>query len=175
LRPKIAVSIRLARQSDAGNLAALSTYVWLHSYANDGVRASYSKYIFEAFAPEKFEAAISDPGQQIWIWEEKKSLVAYLKLSTDSPCSDFPGCNAEISTLYVHPHFAGQGIGSALLKSSRDYCRECGFAHVWLSVHRENRQACNFYRKHHFSKIGSIMFELDDGSHENFVFLNSIS
>ena len=104
------MAIRPARKSDAKNLVALSIYVWLHTYAKDGVRASYSKYILQAFTPEKFEAALSDPDQQIWVWEENKSLVAYLGLSTDSPCPDFPGCNVEIVTLYVH-----QGVGSALL------------------------------------------------------------
>ncbi len=78
-------------------------------------------------------------------------------------------------TLYVHPHFAHQGIGSALLQTARDYCGERGISHFWVSTNRENQQACKFYQKHHFTKIGTLMFELDDGHHEIFVFLNSIS
>ena len=169
------MAIRLARLSDANNLAALSIHVWLHTYAKDGVRASFSNYVLQEFTAGKFEAALADLNNPIWIFEKNNSLVAYLKLLTESPCPDYPDCSTEIEALYVHSHFTNQGVGSALLQSALHSCREKEFSHVWLSVNHENQLAIKFYQKHLFTKIGSIMFELDDDCHENFVLLKSIS
>ncbi len=46
--------IRYAKKEDCINIAALSFQVWLETYAVEGIRTEYSKYVFSNFTEEYF-------------------------------------------------------------------------------------------------------------------------
>jgi ribosomal protein S18 acetylase RimI-like enzyme len=58
--------------------------------------------------------------------------------------------NEEISQLYIHPDFQGQGIGSKLLNIAKD--KSSG--KLWLFTFEVNLKAQRFYEKHGFRIIG---------------------
>jgi ribosomal protein S18 acetylase RimI-like enzyme len=161
--------IRVARTSDASNLAALSIQVWLHTYAKAGLRAALSDYVLAEYTTDKMASRLSEKAQIFFVYEENAHLVGYLRLLLHSPCPTDPGSHVEIATLYVQEHFIGRGIGSALLDHALEYCRKLGIGTVWLSVNHENTPAIRFYAKHRFQRNGTIFFHLENEDHENFV------
>jgi len=168
------MTIRLAQYHDAGNLTVLSIQVWLHTYAQDGVKTSYSNYLLEHFTKENFAAVIQGPNQDIWIYETDTALQGFMIMKHTSPCPERPDCITEIDSFYVQDQATRMGIGSALLRQAVSSCKDKGIYQVWLSVHHENEIALNFYNKHNFADIGSMMFELEDGCHKNNVLLKTI-
>jgi ribosomal protein S18 acetylase RimI-like enzyme len=161
--------IRVATTTDAGNIAALSIQVWLHTYAKSGLRSALSDYVLAEYTPERMAARLKNRDQVFIVYEQDAHLVGYLRLLLDSPCPTDPGTPVEIATLYVQEHFIGRGIGSELLHHTLDFCAKRGVSRIWLSVNHENARAIRFYEKHQFRRNGSIYFHLENEQHENFV------
>ena len=53
--------IREISVEDFENLSALSVYVWLDTYANEGMRDKISRFAINEFKPEKFKRIAEDP------------------------------------------------------------------------------------------------------------------
>jgi len=50
------MSLRLARQSDASSIAALSIEVWLGTYLRRGINPFFNDYVLSEFTREKTKA-----------------------------------------------------------------------------------------------------------------------
>ncbi|MCB8819777.1 GNAT family N-acetyltransferase [Microvirga rosea] len=161
--------IRVATAADAGNLAALSVQVWLHTYAKQGLRSALSDYVLEEFTAQKLAASIDDKNQVFFVYEENAHLVGYLRLLLNSPSPTDPEARVEIARLYVQEHFLRRGIGRALLQHMYAYCARFEIPGVWLAVNHENTRAIRFYEQHRFERTGSAFFHLDNERHENFI------
>ena len=165
-------TIRRAVTADANCLAALAIQVWLHTYATDGIRPALADYVLTEFTEQRFTERINDPMSVLLVAEIKQHLVAYALLSLHAPCRTSAQGNVELATLYVQAHFAGTGLGSALLKHSQAWLRQGDAqARVWLSVWTHNPRAIDFYRKHQFEQVGTTQFEFGGERHENLVLL----
>lgn len=167
------LNIRSATSSDASNIAALAMQVWLHTYAREGIRQEISEFVFSQFTPDAITSVIQDPTKTVLLACDKLHLLGYAVLQHGSVCPTDQALKSELATLYVHTHFAGRGIGSALLKA----CSELQFAldggqTIWLKTWHRNSQAIAFYLKQGYTQIGSTFFQLGDEQHENFVFTN---
>ncbi len=165
------LNIRKADSSDASNIAALAMHVWLHTYAKEGIRQEISDFVFSHFSPDTIGKLILDPAKQMLVAYDDMNLLGYAVLHYRSECPANTPLQTELATLYVQPHFAGKGIGSALLKA----CLEATFAasadtSLWLTTWHRNDNAIKFYLKQGFKMIGSTYFELGEEKHENFIF-----
>jgi ribosomal protein S18 acetylase RimI-like enzyme len=159
--------IRPAQPDDAPSLAALAIQVWLDTYAPDGVRTVLANYVFDAFTPAAFAAWIADPSQRLIVAERQGHLIGYARLALGERCAMAAGSTAELVTLYVVRHFAGQGVGAALLKAA-----QAGRAQpLWFRVYAHNERAIAFYRKQGCVEVGTTHFELDGERHPNLVFI----
>jgi len=163
-----------ATAEDAANLAALSTQVWLHTYATAGVRNAFSNYVLSEFTAEKLSTDIAEKNRRLFIkCEKSQHLVGYLRLDFESPSPSDPKVKTEIATLYVQEHHARQGIGRGLLEQAALACRTRNVSDFWLSVNHENHNAIRFYDSLSFKRDGSMYFELDGEKHENFILRRS--
>ncbi len=163
------MDFREAGIDDAANLAALTTQVFLHTYARRGLRRVLSTYVLETFTADKFRDVISDVGQMIILCEQDDHLVGYVRLAFAAPCPLDESLQSEIATLYVQEHFLRQGIGTRLLDRALAAFALRSADPVWLSVHHENAQAIAFYQRSGFDRIGSVDFEMEGERHENYV------
>jgi len=90
----------------------------------------------------------------------------FLKSSiSDIPCSGFilgrmipgivqnVGLDAEIYNIGVHPDCQREGIGSKLIDSFLEECRNRSVQSVWLEVRSGNYVAISFYSEHLFEVI----------------------
>jgi len=163
------MEFRDARVGDAGNLAALTIQVWLHTYAKLGVRDALSNYVLSEFTSDNFRQSLTDERQTFIVCEQGVHLIGYIRLNFAAPCPSDEGLRSEIVTLYVQAHFLRQGVGTCLLQRALATFKSRGADAVWLSVNHENADAIGFYDKNGFVRDGSVNFELDGEQHENFV------
>ncbi|MDQ0997732.1 ribosomal protein S18 acetylase RimI-like enzyme [Phyllobacterium ifriqiyense] len=161
------IVIREALHSDAQNLAALSIQVWLHTYAKAGIRDVFSRYVFAEFTAERFAGEIESRIKQLYVAEVENHLVGYVRLNLEAECPIRHIGQPEIETLYVQEHFAGCGIGSALLNHAVEACQSHDHRQAWLTVNQQNLPAYRFYQRKLFQKIGTVDFVLESERHAN--------
>jgi GNAT superfamily N-acetyltransferase len=167
-------SIRSAAPADAECLAALAIQVWLHTYATDGIRSSIARYVLAEYTPEHFASIIVDLQWQLLVAEVNHHLVGYSLVGFDALCPTEPEADVELATLYVQEHFAGRGIGTALLGASREYVRErTGSDRLWLTVNARNKRAMVFYLRRGFVQAGTTNFEFGGEEHLNHVMITT--
>lgn len=157
-------SLRRATPADASRIAALGLQVWLHTYATEGVNDAIADYVLQRFTAANMRALIADPARCVWLAESQSQLIAYATLYRG------PAAHGnELETLYVQEHFAGHGVGRALLQQARQEIRDCQATPLWLMVNAQNARAIAFYRRMGMVEDGIAYFELDGVRHKNLV------
>jgi ribosomal protein S18 acetylase RimI-like enzyme len=63
--------------------------------------------------------------------------------------------DGELFLLFVHPTYAGQGIGRALLRAAHDALRATGCREAFLFVHEQNQRALAVYTAAGYQPDGS--------------------
>jgi diamine N-acetyltransferase len=162
-------TIRHAVPADAECLSVLATQVWLHTYATDGVSNVIAQYVLAEFSAAKFAAILAQEHSTVLVAEVNGHTMGYALVNTGVACAANGPC-VEVASLYVQAHFAGQGIGSALLRDcQRLALQRTGSAAIWLTVNAKNYPAIAFYKKHGLAQTGTAYFELGGEKHENHV------
>lgn len=162
--------IRKGLLSDAENLAALATQVFLHTYATEGISSPISSYVLSEFSVAKFLSLLTDTSTTtVVVAEVNANLVGYALVNYRSPCPNQASFTAELATLYVQEHFTGKHVGSALLANVEASAIERTRSPLWLSVNANNKRALAFYAFHGYCKIGVCQFKLGNECHENHV------
>jgi diamine N-acetyltransferase len=166
-------TIRQAIPADAECLAVLATQVWLHTYATDGISTVIARYVLAELSTAQFAAILTQAHSTVLIAEVDGHTVGYALVNAGVACPS-GGPNLEVTSLYVQEHFAGQGIGSALLQGCRQIAElRTGSADYWLTVNAKNLPAIAFYGRHGLVKTGTAYFELGGEKHENHVMVST--
>jgi len=160
--------IRNAAYADCKGLSALSIFVWLNTYAKEGVDDKVSRFVLNEFAPGKYKDIIDSPNKKILLAENGNLLVGIAVIDLDSKYQNLEAFGYEICTLYVYPNFQKKGVGKKLIRSLKD---KYGEFH-WLTTWIHNEAAIRFYQAIGFRIIGKAAFQLIDEVHENHVFSN---
>ncbi|WP_077034229.1 GNAT family N-acetyltransferase [Pelomonas sp. KK5] len=148
--------LRRAVASDLPRIAALARWVWLDSYAQQGVSDDFARYVEQAFAP----AQLVGP---MWVVEEGGYLLAWAQVDEAAP-SPRPVPAVELKRLYVAPTRQGEGLGALLLQQVRESYADRA---VWLSAWEGNAGALRFYRREGGTLWGETWFELGGQRHRN--------
>ena len=160
--------LRLARAEDLPVLSQLITWVWLQTYAEQGVKPAFAGHLRETFNPEALGAWLGE-AHRCWLVEDEGNLQGLLHAKLDSRCPvAWPtGRDAEICELYVVPPLARRGFGQALLGHARQQLPACS---LWLSVWARNERAVAFYEQQQGRRLGESWFELEQQRHLNWIY-----
>ncbi len=154
--------LRAASEADMPRVSALARWVWLDSYATEGVSASYASYVERAFAP----AALRAVAGSHWVVESADGFL--LAWAHVDPHADYPvpgiGGGVELAQLYIAPPCQGRGLGPRLLRHARELDPH---RPLWLSAWEGNAGALKFYRREGAESRGETWFELDGQRHRN--------
>jgi ribosomal protein S18 acetylase RimI-like enzyme len=160
--------VREIKKEDCQNLAALSIYVWLHTYAGDGIRDEISKFVLSTFTKNEFEKIVKSPTKRGFVVNSGQHLIGIVIINLDSYFDQLPQFGYEIETLYVHPSFQRRGVGKRIL----EYLRKSVGYKSWLTTWVHNYNALEFYRKNGYRIVGEAEFILSDENHINHVLSN---
>ena len=145
--------IRYAQKEDCINLAVLSLQVWLETYAVEGIRTEYSKYVIETFTETYFLSLLNKPNYQLLVSETEGTLQGFILINLDSHFeSEMNGF--EIEKLYVHRNFKGQGLGRQFISEVRQRFGKNFWLYTWV----EN-ESNEFYKHLGFKYVGQLNFE----------------
>lgn len=153
---------------DCANLSALSIYVWLNTYASQGIDDKVSHYVLNEFSPEKFRHIAEYPGKGALLVLDDDNLVGVAVVDLDSRYRNSADFGFEIKNLYIHPSFHRQGLGRNLLKSVQT--RYGG--NSWLTAWIHNEPALKFYKSNDYNIVGEAEFNLSGEIHINHVLSN---
>lgn len=161
--------VRELEERDCENLSALSILVYLSTYAKDGIRDNISRFVLNAFSPDKFRKILKSLTVRCFLAISNQHIVGVVIINLESKFQNSSDFGYEIETLYVHPNFQGTGVGQAFLKYLNDNLGKKS----WLTTWVHNHKAIRFYKKSGYRIIGDTEFILFDESHKNHVFTKS--
>ena len=156
--------IREATKDDCINLAVLSLQVWLETYAVEGIRTEYSKYVLSTFTESYFLDLLNNSNYRLLLSEIDDTLQGYALINLKSCFKDETN-GFEIDKLYVHNKFNGQGVGRNLLYEVEQ--RYGG--RFWLYTWTENTSN-KFYQHLGFNQIGKLDIDFNGNVIENNVY-----
>ncbi|MGG6313787.1 bifunctional helix-turn-helix transcriptional regulator/GNAT family N-acetyltransferase [Paenibacillus macerans] len=129
------------RPGDAGYLIHL--HGWL--YQELGYNHRFEGYVCKTFY-DFFEHYL--PGKdRFWFAEAGGNMIGAIAIVEHSPQK------AQLRWFLVHPQYRGTGLGGLLFNKAMDYCREKGYAKVFLETTEDQRQAIGMYTKAGFVKV----------------------
>jgi GNAT superfamily N-acetyltransferase len=108
--------LRVGTVADAECVAGLALFVFLDTYAADGMRADLAREALAMCSAASFAAALSDPQQQLVLAEFDSLLLGFAQLALQPAAAsgDLPS-GLELIRLYVHPAHQRCGLGRMLL------------------------------------------------------------
>ncbi len=174
-KPTIDVTLRAAGAADAICIGVLATQVFLDTYATGGIRLSLAREVRQLLSTEAIAAMISDPATTFILAETGGHLVGFVQLTEGATHARVPaGRTMELDRLYVQERFAGQGIGSMLLRQAEALAIARGLSTMWLTAWAHNRRARDFYAAKGYRDIGDSLYTFDGEHHENRVFVRQL-
>jgi ribosomal protein S18 acetylase RimI-like enzyme len=155
------VTFRPATASDAAVLASFGERVFRDTFGPDNTAADMSAYCDAAFAVERVQRELGDPGRYTVLAHLHGELAGYAQLRASSPPAFVTGdAPIELLRFYVDHRWHGRGVAQALMARVLAAASGRGAQTIYLSVWERNHRAAAFYAKHGFAKIGSAPFLL---------------
>jgi ribosomal protein S18 acetylase RimI-like enzyme len=157
------VNIRPATTEDAKILTDLAYTTFWDAFAHHPKNApdDLAHYMRQAFSVEQITEELTDPKSVFLIAEIDGETAGYAKLIFESTEPDIIGeWPVELSRLYSHQKFLGQGVGQKLMDSCFEKAKEAGRDVIWLGVWEYNPRAQRFYEKNGFRFVGKHTFLL---------------
>lgn len=157
------ITLRRATTEDAAPLTELSFDTFWDAFAGHPMNVPHDldDYMRRAFTVEQMRKELGEERSIFTIAEIDGEMAGYSKLILDTV---EPGVIAErpveLSRLYSHQRYLGQGVGQALMEKCFDDARELGRDVMWLGVWEFNPRAQRFYEKNGFRFVGKHVFQL---------------
>jgi ribosomal protein S18 acetylase RimI-like enzyme len=139
------ITIRSAIAADAPRIGAVFDAAvaagW--KYLGDLARRSM-------FPPEQWDKLVAEnapPNSLLVAVNELHEIVGYVAVRLKK---------GELYLLFVHPEYAGRGVGRALLVAAHDVLRAAGCREAFLYTHEENKRALAVYEAAGYRRDGTI-------------------
>ena len=157
------IQIRQAAVADAKLLTDLAYTTFWDAFAHHPKNApdDLAHYMRQAFSVEQITEELADHNSVFLIAEIDGEPAGYAKLIYENTEPDIIAeWPVELSRLYSHQKFLGQGVGQALMDACFDRAKEAGRDVMWLGVWEYNPRAQRFYEKNGFRFVGKHTFLL---------------
>lgn len=128
---------------DAGYITYMHGWIYEQEY-------NYGK-AFEAYVAKSFYDFLinySEERDRIWIAEHRGQIVGAIGMVGN-------GTRGQLRWFLLHPNYRGIGLGSRLLNSAIDWCREKGYKGAYLHTTDDLYQAIGMYSRAGFVKVGA--------------------
>ncbi len=155
------LKIYQARPEDAEIIRDFAEYTFRHTYQEKNTPENMEAYCLHAFSVALFQSELSNHEIGYYIAKLDESLIGFIKTLPSAPPESLTFSNPlQLSRIYVHPDYKGQGIGTLLLATAVSIALDNRHDLLWLGVWQENESAIEFYKKMGFSIMGTDTFLL---------------
>ena len=157
------ITIRQATLDDAKLLTDLSYTTFWDAFAHHPKNApdDLNHYMRQAFSAEQIGAELADERSIFLIALIDNGPAGYAKMIVDNIEPGVTGNRPiELSRLYSHQEFLGQGVGQNLMDACFESAKSNGHDVMWLGVWEYNPRAQRFYEKNGFLMVGKHTFQL---------------
>lgn len=157
------IEIRQAKPDDAQPLTDLAYTTFWDAFAHHPKNApdDLNHYMRQAFNLEQIAAELADKQSIFLIADIENRPAGYAKLIIESTevgiTAERP---VELSRLYSHQEYLGQGVGQNLMDACFEFATANGHDVMWLGVWEYNPRAQAFYTKNGFREVGKHTFLL---------------
>jgi diamine N-acetyltransferase len=157
------ILIRQGGLQDAKLLTDLAYTTFWDAFAHHPKNApeDLSQYMRQAFSIEQISSELADEKNIFLIAEFGDDPAGYAKIIIGNI---EPGITAErpveLSRLYSHQKYLGQGVGQNLMDACFERAKQEGRDVMWLGVWEFNPRAQRFYEKNGFRIVGEHTFKL---------------
>jgi ribosomal protein S18 acetylase RimI-like enzyme len=127
------VSVRLARLSDAADIAAMS-----RDYIEHGLPWTWTE--------GRIAAAITDPDTNVVVVGDQGAISGFGIMS-------YPDDDAHLLLFAVRSAHQRRGVGSAILHWLEEAARTAGAKRIRVECRRDNKAARNFYCEHGYAEL----------------------
>jgi ribosomal protein S18 acetylase RimI-like enzyme len=173
--------IRPATVDDAKALSRFGAMTFRETFEEDNAPDDMSRYLAEAFTPQRQAAEIVDPSGIVLLAEHigesgDAELVGYAHLVKGTvPEAVRSRDPLELKRLYVARAWHGQGVAQALMEAALDAARTRGAQTLWLGVWERNLRAVAFYAKYGFVRVGEHTFTLGTDAQTDWVLARPVT
>lgn len=170
------LQLRPGRQGDAVTVAALSTQVFLDTYASEGVRPDLAREALHEYSEQAFMARLADAKRRFILAEMQQALLGFAEVDPESRESPVPGLHGiELVRLYVQPQAQRAGVGTALLGEAEKIALSSGAPFLWLTVWEGNDRALAFYARRGYADVGATVHAFEGRAYGNRVVTKRLS
>lgn len=146
--------IRFATENDCEELSILKHTIWDQTYRGIYSDEKIDNYDYDK-NKEKFLNMISDTNVELYVVQDNKKIVGYMKCGT--PFRPYKDYKQEIGLLYIHKDYQKKGIGKKLFNIASDRIKENGYNEFFICCNKYNKNAQEFYKK-----MGGILDHVDE-------------
>ncbi|MEC5395151.1 GNAT family N-acetyltransferase [Bergeyella sp. RCAD1439] len=155
------VTVRLVKQSEIRQLAALAKHTFSQTFSQENEDEDLRLYLNEKFSSEQLLSEWKNPESEFYFVETNGIPAGYLKINWGTAQTEKQQTHSmEIQRIYILQEHQGLGLGQLLLTKAIEEgkARQCNY--LWLGVWEHNLRALKFYNKHHFEVFGQHDFIL---------------
>ncbi len=157
------ITVRKAVEDDAAMLTALGAETFTATFGHLYSRENLEKFLRKGHSVDIYQRLARDPACALWIAEDAGG--AAVGYAAAGPCTlpvpDLPEKSGELAKLYLLKEAQGAGLGPRLLEAALDFLKG-RFAHIYLSVYRDNKVAQRLYQRYGFVKIHDYFYMVGD-------------
>jgi diamine N-acetyltransferase len=162
------ISFRFGQLSDAEPIAALSTQVFLDTYASEGISPELAREAFAEYATQRFADRLGETDRVFVLAMQRNGLLGFAEVLPNSRPTPVPGCaGAELVRLYVQPRAHQHGLGRGLLAQAEQLALKAGVQSLWLAAWEGNANALGFYDRMGYADIGAAPYVIHGQSFTN--------
>lgn len=162
--------IRPATPDDEARLALLGADTFVATFGHLYSRENLEKFLEKNHSGRAYRALLHDPAYATWIADTRAG--APVGYAVAGPCTlpvpDMPANSGELVRLYLLNEAKGAGLGARLLDTALEFLRE-RFAHVYLSVYRDNSVAQRLYERFGFVKVHDYFYMVGDHADPEYI------
>jgi ribosomal protein S18 acetylase RimI-like enzyme len=176
----LAVHVATPDSVDAHELAAVAAHTFPLACPPSTTLENIASFIDTNLSATRFAEYLTDPQRAVLTAQQDGRIVGYAMLirgiddDTDIQRAVEIHPAAELSKMYLLPHYHGGGLSTALMELTLATAAEWGVRCVWLGVNQENQRAQRFYIKSGFKINGTRTFQVGTRRENDYVMVREL-
>jgi ribosomal protein S18 acetylase RimI-like enzyme len=143
--------------ADLPTIREITWITWLDTYSSFIPLEDLKSYFDEHYSEEALTLLFRDKHVDGFVAESGSKMAGYEKNMFREEEGRY-----YVSSLYILPHYQGQGLGQDLLCSAEQRAFRYGLDRLWLGVMVNNKSALSWYLKHGFNFVEELPFTMGE-------------